>query len=87
MAKKETQTQTQTDTSTTEPQVQSVGLNLQDLIFVTQLIQLTTQRGSFRAEELEQVGAFYNKLVAFLRSTGAITPADAPADSATTEEK
>jgi hypothetical protein len=49
---------------------------------VAQIIQLTSQRGAFKAEELADVGGLYNKLVAFLQSTGAIAPAPVP-----TEEK
>lgn len=49
------------------------SLTLQDLILVAQIIQLTTQRGAFRAEELQNVGTLYNKLIAFLESAGAIT--------------
>lgn len=56
------------------------GLTLQDLVLVAQIIQLTSQRGAFKAEELESVGGLYNKLIAFLQSTGAIAPAQ-------TEEK
>jgi hypothetical protein len=56
---------------------QPAGLSLTDLITVTQIIQLSSQRGAFRAEEMEQVGALYTKLVAFLQSTGALTPPDA----------
>ena len=44
-------------------------------MLVSKIIQLTTQRGAYKAEELEQVGGLYNKLVAFLQSTGAISPA------------
>lgn len=58
------------------------NLTLQDLVLVAQIIQLCTQRGAFRAEELADVGGLYTKLVAFLQSTGAISPAPAP-----TEEK
>lgn len=79
MAKKETQVVEQQSVQ----QEQSVpGLTLQDLVLVAQIIQLTSQRGAFKAEELEQVGGLYNKLVAFLQSTGAISSAPAP-----TEEK
>lgn len=54
------------------------GLTLQDLILVAQIIQLTSQRGAYRAEELANVGILYNKLIAFLQSTGAIVPAEEP---------
>jgi hypothetical protein len=56
------------------------SLTLQDLVLVAQIIQLTSQRGAFKAEELESVGGLYNKLIAFLQSTGALAPAQ-------TEEK
>ena len=79
MAKKETQT---TAPAVDQPEQAAPGLTLQDLVLVAQIIQLTSQRGAFKAEELEQVGGLYNKLVAFLQSTGAIAPAPAA-----TEEK
>ena len=63
-----------------QPAQQAPGLTLQDLVLVAQIIQLGSQRGTFRAEELEQVGGLYNKLVAFLQSTGAIAPAPAASD-------
>ena len=50
------------------------SLTLQDLVLVAQNIQLTSQRGAFKAEELADVGGLYNKLIAFLQSTGALTP-------------
>ena len=64
--------QTQTPTE----QEQSASLNLQDLILVAQIIQLGSQRGAFRAEELTNVGNLYTKLVAFLQATGAVSPAE-----------
>lgn len=70
MAKKETQ-------AVEQPAQQAPGLTLQDLVLVAQIIQLTTQRGAYKAEELADVGGLYNKLVAFLQSTGAIQPAPA----------
>jgi hypothetical protein len=63
-----------TETQQTE-QAQQPGqsLSLQDLIVVAQIIQLSSARGAFRAEELQQIGTLYNKLVAFLEATGAIS--------------
>jgi hypothetical protein len=73
MAKKETKSATPV---VEQPAQQSApGLTLQDLVLVAQIIQLTAQRGAFKAEELTQVGGLYDKLVAFLQSTGAIAPA------------
>lgn len=86
MAKKDTKavSSASPDTAPTTPQQSAPGLTLQDLVLVAQIIQLTSQRGAFKAEELADVGGLYNKLVAFLQSTGAIAPANAPAP---TEEK
>jgi hypothetical protein len=79
MAKKETKAAAP---AVEQPVQQAPGLTLQDLVLVAQIIQLTSQRGAFKAEELADVGGLYNKLVAFLQSTGAIAPAPVP-----TEEK
>jgi hypothetical protein len=59
------------------------SLTLQDLILLAQIIQLGSQRGTFRAEELASVGTVYNKVVAFLQESGAI----APAEESTTPEQ
>ena len=72
MAKKETKAAAP---AVEQPVQQAPGLTLQDLVLVAQIIQLTSQRGAFKAEELTQVGGLYDKLVAFLQSTGAIAPA------------
>ena len=56
-----------------QPADQAPSLTLQDLILVAQIIQLTSSRGAFKAEELQNVGVLYNKLIAFLDSVGAIT--------------
>ena len=71
MAKKETQAAPAAE-ETAQP---APSLTLQDLVLVAQIIQLTSQRGAFKAEELADVGGLYNKLVTFLQSTGALTPA------------
>jgi hypothetical protein len=60
-----------------------VTLTLQDLVQVAQIIQITNQRGAYKAEEMAVVGGLYNKLVTFLESTGAINK---PADSANEEK-
>ena len=75
MAKKD-KVQEQTAAPATEQAQQSApSLTLQDLVLVAQIIQLTSSRGAFKAEELADVGGLYNKLVTFLQSTGALTPA------------
>ena len=75
MAKKDkVQEQTVAPAAEQQETQQTVSLTLQDLVLVAQIIQLTTQRGAFKAEELADVGGLYNKLIAFLQSTGALTP-------------
>ena len=74
MAKKQTKVE-QAPVDAAPQQEQQPSLNLQDLILVAQIIQVSSQRGAFKADELANVGALYNKLIAFLQSTGALTPA------------
>lgn len=69
----------------TQTEQTAPSLTLQDLVLVAQIIQLTSQRGAYRAEELADVGALYNKLIAFLQSTGALTPAPSAEQAAPTE--
>jgi len=75
MAKAETTaTEDSTPVASTEAQQPTAPtLTLQDLILVAQIIQLTSSRGAFKAEELANVGTLYNKLIAFLDSVGAIS--------------
>lgn len=75
MAKKQTE-ELQADSQSQQTAEAAPSLTLQDLILVAQVIQLTSQRGAYRAEELQNVGALYNKLIAFLDSVGAITKPD-----------
>ena len=75
--------QTAQPTAQSNPQP-NAGLSLQDLVGLAQIVQVTSQRGAFRAEELADVGALYNKLLAFLESAGAIAK---PADGAATGEQ
>lgn len=64
-------------TSTPEAtEQQAPNLSLQDLLLVAQIIQVSTQRGAFKAEELSNIGGLYDRLIAFLNATGAIKPAE-----------
>jgi hypothetical protein len=83
MAKKEKQVE-QAPVDAAPQQEQQPSLNLQDLILVAQIIQICSSRGAFKADELANVGNLYTKLVAFLQSTGALTPAP---EATQTEEK
>lgn len=64
----------QETSAATEQASTAPSLTLQDLIQVANIIQVTSQRGAYRAEELADVGNLYNKLIAFLTSVGAISP-------------
>lgn len=64
-------------TPNTEEQQSAPNLTLQDLILVTQVIQLSATRGSIRAEEMEVVGGLYTKIIAFLEASGALTRPEA----------
>jgi hypothetical protein len=46
----------------------SADLNVSDLSAIKSIIDVATQRGAFRAPELESVGKIYNKLTNFLES-------------------
>jgi|TARA_R110002153_G_scaffold126783_1_gene274246 hypothetical protein len=65
--------------SSTPPEgLSDTSIQLQDLVLVTQIIQICSSRGAFNADELKQVGDLYTKLVSFLQATGAIMDAKAP---------
>jgi hypothetical protein len=44
------------------------GLNISDLNAVRSIIDVATQRGAFKAAELEAVGKIYNRISTFLDS-------------------
>ena len=50
---------------------QSNELNIQDLALARAVIELATERGTFKANEMANVGALYNKLDAFLKEVEA----------------
>jgi hypothetical protein len=76
----EEQTIGQTAEAAASPQLQ-----LADLVICLQLIQLASTRGAFKAEEFTQIGAVYDRLVVFLRDSGAIQPPAASEPAAPTE--
>jgi hypothetical protein len=58
------------------------SFNIADLVFALQVFETCAQRGAFRADEMSNVGAVYDRLRVFLIANGALNTA-APA---TTEE-
>lgn len=60
---------TQEVESEQQPQVApAADLNIQDLVGLKSIIDVATQRGAFKAAEMEAVGKLYNKLNNFLES-------------------
>lgn len=74
-------------TDQNETQTSSVALGLADLVLVANIIQVTSERGAIKANEMQAVGALYSKIVAFVNAN-APKPVEADtADTATPEEK
>jgi hypothetical protein len=71
-----------------QEQAQPIGLTLQDMKILAGAIELASQRGGYRAGEMEIIGATYNKLASFLKANepapaeeaGAEVTADAAAE-------
>jgi hypothetical protein len=55
------------------PEAQAPGLTIGDLVLSAQVLQRASSAGLFKAEELKTVGDYYERLVKFLESAGAIT--------------
>ena len=72
--------QTQTETGAAEQQVPE-NLTLNELDQIAQVIDLASQRGAFRGNEMQTVGALYNKLASFLSFVQAQQQAAAEAAS------
>lgn len=70
----------------TEATENGATLSVGDLTQVLQVFQVVSQRGAFRADELSSVGALYDRLVAFLKSTGALKEPEAAENAEGTAE-
>jgi len=58
-----------------------VELSIQDIVLSANIIDLATQRGAFKAAEAGQVGACFEKLVAFIKANTP-QPEESTADEA-----
>ena len=67
-------------TETEAPVGAPESIGLQDLQLLAQIVDLSTQRGAFRGNELTQVGAVFDKLTAFLNHVTAEQQAKAEAE-------
>lgn len=61
----------------------SANLNISDLRTMMNIIEVISQRGGFKAEELVTVGTLYNRISAFV---AAATPAEEEATEEAAEE-
>lgn len=50
----------------TETNSQGLALGLNDLALMANIIQVTSERGAIKANEMQAVGGLYEKLVAFV---------------------
>ena len=67
VAEKEADAQAEAVTETNEAPVQQpVALNIQDLANIRKLFDIASQRGAFKPEEFQIVGAVYSKLSVFV---------------------
>jgi len=62
--------------TTEQPTAPAANLSLQDLLLVAQTIQVVSQRGVFRAEEMTTIGGLYDRIIAFLTASGALKPTE-----------
>ena len=60
---------------------QAAGLTIGDLRLMARLVQVSSERGAIRADEMATVGDLYNRLVQWLNS---IQPAPAPTEGDST---
>ena len=58
--------------------MENTQLTIADLASIHSVIEAASQRGAFRANELSQVGAVYDKLSAFLQAAQAQVAAEQP---------
>lgn len=64
------QTNTQEET-TASPDAPAADLNISDLMALRSIVEVASQRGAFKAAELETVGKSFNKLNTFLEAVAA----------------
>jgi hypothetical protein len=68
MTEETTIEQTAVPDQSAAPEAPAADLNISDLLAVKSIIEIASQRGAFKANELEGVGKIYNKLSNFLEA-------------------
>ena len=81
--KKEAVEQVEEVQQTDAPEDTSISLN--DLQVLSNIVDLATQRGAFRGNELTQVGAVFDKLSTFLAQVAAAQAEQTDAEEGTQE--
>lgn len=77
-----------TETQAPEEQVNtSVGLSLNDLGAMIRVIDVCSKRGAFEGNELTQVGALRDRVVAFLEANAPQKPEGEGEENSEAEEK
>lgn len=54
------------------------GLGLADIAFLLQIVEICSQRGAFKADELTSVGTVYDKVKAFITANSPASATPAP---------
>ena len=62
-----------TQEAPSEQQPATPSLQLSDLVTILQTLQVSSQRGAIRADEMTTVGGVYDRLFAFLEAQGVIS--------------
>ena len=62
------------------------SISLNDLQVLANIVDLASQRGAFRGNEMTQVGAVFDKLTSFLQQVAAAQAATEDSDSESTAE-
>ena len=65
---------------------QDVSLNVQDIINAVKIIDVVSDRGAIKGDELSSVGAVRDKLVAFVNANAPQPPAEEESESSDSEE-
>jgi len=65
---------------------EQVGLNINDLQNMVSIVDVATQRGAFKANELTNVGLTYDKIVKFLDAVQKATAETKAAEEKVAEE-
>jgi hypothetical protein len=73
--KKETETTitpTTTTTTTTTTAVSQPNLQIQDIVALLNHVDVASRRGAYPAAEMSDVGATFDRVLTFLKSTGVV---------------